>query len=79
MGTRKVEKIAALVIAVAVVCLSFSPDINEVLGRNQSQIVVFSPEKLEIVDRTLKERICDLKDKFSAIIAQLKYQRTHMI
>ncbi len=57
----------------------FSPDINEVLGRNQSQIVVFSPEKLEIVDRTLKERICDLKDKFSAIIAQLKYQRTHMI
>ena len=55
----------------------FNPDINEVIGRKQSQVVVFSPEKLEIAPRTFKERVCDLKYKFEGIIAQIKYSHEH--
>lgn len=55
----------------------FTPDVNQVFGRNQSQLVVFSPEKLEIVPRTFKERVCDLKAKFTALKAQIAYSKEH--
>lgn len=55
----------------------FNPNVNEVFGRNQSQLVVFNPEKLEIVPRTFKERVCDLKAKLGALKAQIKYQIEH--
>lgn len=54
-----------------------TPNVNEVFGRNQSQVVLFTPEKLEIVPRTFKERVCDLKAKFSALKAQIIYAKEH--
>ena len=54
-----------------------TPDINEVIGTQQKQLVVFSPEKLEITSRSLKERIFDLKDKFAGIKSQIEWQRKH--
>ena len=54
-----------------------SPDINEVIGRKQSQLVIFSPEKLTVAPRTFKERLGDLKLKFEGLKAQLKYQKEH--
>ena len=41
-----------------------SPDVNEMIGRNQKQLVIFSPEKTKIVSRTFTERVNDLADKF---------------
>jgi hypothetical protein len=51
----------------------FAPNVNELIGANQRQIVVFSPEKLEIVSRSFTERVGDLKDKFSAYKAMFMY------
>ena len=55
----------------------FGGNINEAIGRKQSQLVVFKPENLEITSRSFKERVHDLKDKFSALKAQIKYQQEH--
>ena len=41
-----------------------SPDVNELIGRNQKQLVVFSPEKIKIVSRSFTERVNDLAAKF---------------
>lgn len=57
--------------------VDLTPDINEVIGRNQSQLVVFTPENLEIIPRTLKERFYDIKPKINAFVAQIKYQMAH--
>lgn len=38
-------------------------DVNSQLGRPESQFVVYSPEKLELLPRTLKQRIVDVKDR----------------
>ena len=54
-----------------------NPNINEVIGANQSQVVVFSPEKLSVAPRSFKERVCDLKLKFEGLYAQLKWQHEH--
>lgn len=43
-----------------------SPDINEVIGRNQSQLVIFSPEKIKILPRTFLEKIRDIKLKIES-------------
>ncbi|MCM1265905.1 MAG: hypothetical protein NC200_06870 [Candidatus Gastranaerophilales bacterium] len=55
----------------------FGGNINEAIGTNQSQLVVFSPEKIEVAPRGLKDRICDLKEKFSAMKSAIKYQQEH--
>jgi len=55
----------------------FQADINQVIGRQQSQLAVFSPEKLEIAPRTFKERVCDLKDKFNSLKAMINYSKEH--
>ncbi len=55
----------------------FTPDINEVIGTNQKQLVIFSPEKIEIVPRMFKERLSDLKDKFDGLRAMMKYHKEH--
>lgn len=47
------------------------------INKKQSQLVVFKPENLEITSRSFKERIHDLKDKFNALKAQIKYQNEH--
>lgn len=38
-------------------------DINSKLGRPEAQFVVYTPEKLELLPRTLKQRIFDIKDR----------------
>lgn len=53
----------------------FTTDVNKMFGRKQSQLVLFTPEKLEITSRSFKDRVIDLKDKFSAVIQQIKYAK----
>lgn len=54
-----------------------NPNINDVIGTNQSQVAIFSPEKLEITSRSFKERLGDLKEKYSALKALMQYQKEH--
>ena len=54
-----------------------NPNINDVIGTNQSQVAIFSPEKLEITSRSFKERLGDLKEKYSALKASMQYQKEH--
>ena len=54
-----------------------TPDINKVIGVDQKQLVIFSPEKLEIVPRTFIQRVGDLKDKLAAFISAFKYGFQH--
>ena len=49
------------------------PDVNKVIGRPQSQLVVFNGEKLEIIDRKLFQRIGDVGSKFATYGNTLKY------
>lgn len=51
----------------------FGGDINKVCGRPQSQVVIFNPEKLQITDRGLKDRIFDFKDKLVSMKKTLEY------
>lgn len=53
------------------------PDINKIIGVEQKQLVIFSPEKLEIVPRTFNQRVHDLKDKFDAFISAFKFGVQH--
>ena len=53
---------------------NLAPDINEFIGKEQKQIVVFSPDKIEITSRNLADRISDVKAKFTAFNRALKYQ-----
>lgn len=55
----------------------FTPNINEVIGKNQSQLIVYSPEKLEIAPRTFKERVSDVGEKFAALNRKMKYSDEH--
>ena len=41
---------------------------NQVIGAKQRQVVIFTPEKLEIAPRTFKERVSDLKEKFDSFV-----------
>ena len=52
----------------------FNPDINKVIGKKQSQLVIFTPEKMEIAPRTLKQRILDVGEKFSALKRTMDWQ-----
>lgn len=55
----------------------FGGNINEMCGVNQSQLVIFSPEKLEIVSMGLKERLSDVGTKFKALMQSIKYVQDH--
>ncbi len=55
----------------------FGGNINEAIGTNQSQIILFAPEKLEITSRGLKERIMDLGAKLKASFNVMKYAKEH--
>ena len=46
----------------------FNTDMNQVIGAKQRQVVIFTPEKLEIAPRTFKERVSDLKEKFDSFV-----------
>ena len=49
------------------------PDVNKIIGRQQSQLVVFNGEQIEIIDRKLLDRISDTKYKFLGIGDTVKY------
>ena len=55
----------------------FGGNVNEMCGVNQSQLVIFSPEKLEISPRGLKERLLDVGTKFKALMQSIKYAKEH--
>ncbi len=51
----------------------FGGDINEAIGKNQSQLILFSPEKLEITSRAPKDRILDFVEKIKSFKNAMKY------
>ncbi len=55
----------------------FTPNINEAIGKKQSQLIVYSPEKLEIAPRTFKERVSDVGEKFAALKRAMQYANDH--
>lgn len=56
---------------------NLAPNINEAIGKKQSQLIVYSPEKLEIAPRTLKERFSDVGEKFAALRRAMQYANDH--
>ncbi len=49
----------------------FFPDVNKIIGMDQSQLVLFSPEKLEILPRGFKQRLSDIPKGIKATLNQI--------
>jgi len=53
----------------------FGADVNKMFGTKQSQLILFTPEKLEITPRTLKDRVADLGIKLKSAFNIMKYMK----
>lgn len=55
----------------------FTPNINNVLGADQAQLAILSPEKIEIASNDFINRAKDVKDKFATTTNMLKWFSEH--